>query len=614
MDYTPDFYVNDRYKAFYRERTEGGAGLIAIGMAFPSPLNNSPRGNSISISIGIWDDSFLPGLKEVVDIIHRYGPKAICQIGLQYHWQKSASAPAEVVGPSAVSTRRGINPRELTVEEIQQIIADFGNATRRAREAGFDAVEYHGGIGYLINRFLSPVSNQRSDDYGGSLEKRMRFLLEIIGDARKKAGSDYTVFCRISAEEFMEGGNTLKESRQMAIILEQAGVDCLNVQVGWHESPRPMLQNFVAPAAFAYASETIKKSVRIPVALGYRINDPVVADEILAAGKADLVAMARALIADPYLPRKVSEGRLDDIRPCITCGYCLDTLIANESMACAVNARVGREAEFQIDTVSKAKKVLVIGGGPGGIEAATVAAQRGHHVVLIDDGDRLGGQLLIAAVPSYKSDITRYTSYLTGRLESTGVEVRLGEKVGPALVAELTPEVVILASGAAPVIPDVPLIGNPDVATAVQVLKGEKDVGVNVIIIGSGLVGCETAEFLAKQGKKVTILEMLPKLGPDIGVTTRQFLLRRLREAGIAMHANSCAVEITAKCVSVRKDDEVLSFAADSIVLAAGMRPNNELLEQLKGGPYELYSIGDCVEPRRIANAVAEATQVAYSI
>ena len=614
MGYTPDFYINDRFKAFYKERAEGGAGAVTIGIAFPSNLRNSPYGHALSVSIGIWNDSFIPGLKEVVDIVHQHGAKAICQVGLQYHWQKRADVPGEVVGPSAVSTRRGIQPRELTVEEIQQLVMEFGDATERVREAGCDAVEYHAGIGYLINRFLSPISNLRSDDYGGSLEKRARFLLEIIADAKKKAGSDYTYICRISAEEFVEGGNTLEDSKQIAVLLEKASVDCLNVQVGWHESRAPVLQNFVAPGAFAYASEAIKSVVGIPIAIGCRINDPLVADQILAESKADLVGMARALIADPYLPRKAREWRLGEIRPCIACGHCLDTTIASKPMECAVNPRAGKEIDLEIQPAPRSKKILVIGGGPAGMEVATVAAQRGHTVTLIEEGERLGGQLLIAAVPSYKRDLARYTSYLCGRMRSAGVKVRLAEKVTPSSVTHTVPEAVIIATGAIPVIPDIAGVDRPNVASAIQVLKGEKEVGASAIVVGSGLAGCETAEFLWQQGKRVTILEALSKLGPDIGVTTRPFLLDRLRQAGIAMEANATVVEITGKGVRAQRNGQELSFEVDSVVLATGMKPNNELLEELKGGPWEIYSVGDCVEPRRIVDAVAEAAELAYRI
>lgn len=614
MGYTPDFYVNERYKAFYRERAQGGAGLITIGIAFPSNMSNCPRGAGITESIGIWNDSFIKGLREVADMVRGYGPKTICQLGLQYHWQKSADAPGEMVGPSAVSTRRGAEPRELTVAEIQQIVEEFGSATKRAREAGFDAVEYHCGIGYFLNRFLSPLSNRRSDKYGGSLEKRMRFLLEIIDNARKKAGTDFTYFCRISAEEFMPGGNTLEESKQIAVHLEKAGIHCINVQMGWHEASRPMLHNFVPAGAFAYASEAIKKTVNIPVAIGYRINDPVVAERILVEGKADLIAMARALIADPHLPRKAKEGRPDDIRPCITCGYCLDTLMTDNPMACAVNARAGNEMEYRIEPATESRRVLVIGGGPAGMEAATIAAERGHKVTLLDENKAPGGQLPVAATVSYKGDIARYARYLTRRLYSAGVDVRCGVTANSALIVKLAPRVIVLACGATPLIPDIPGIDRPNVTTAIQVLKGEKKVGASVLIVGSGLVGCETAEFLLEQGKKVTILEMLPRLGADIGVTTRPFLLARLRQAGAVMEANARVVEITGRGVKARRDNDEMSFEADSIVLATGMRPRRELLEELKGCTYELHTIGDCLEPRRIAEAVAEAARIAYRL
>lgn len=613
LGYTPDYHVNDRLKAFYRERAQGGAALIAIGMALPSPMNNSTAEPG-QADLGIWDDSFIPGFKQAVGVIHEYEAKAVCQIGLQYHWQKSTAVICEMVGPSAVSTRRGIEPRELSATEIQQIIGEFGDAVKRAREAGFDAVEYHAGIGYLINRFLSPLTNRRTDDYGGSLEKRLRFLLEIIKDSQKKAGTDFTYFCRLSADEFMPGGNTLEESRQIAVLLEKSGFDCLNIQVGWHESAKPMLQNFVAPGAFAYVSEAIKKAVSIPVAAAYRINSPAVSERILTEGKADLIGMCRALIADPYLPRKAEMGSPDDIRPCIACGYCMDVRLDGESLACSVNPRVGKEAAPRSCSPATPKRVLVVGGGPAGMEAAALAARRGHRVTLVEGNRQLGGQLLAGAKLSYKDDIARYIRYLVKELDSAGVEVKLSERVAPDLVNKLNPDVVILAAGAIPLATDIPGIGEPNVVTATQVLNGEKIVGANVVVIGSGMVGCEVAEFLREQGKKVIILEMQPKPGSNIGRSVRPFLLGRLREAGIVIESNIRIEQITAQGVKARRDDKELSFAADSVVLAMGMQPNDGLFQELKNGRYELYPIGDCVKPGRIAGAVADAARIANAI
>ncbi len=603
--------LTQRHKDFLIERAKGGAGLMITSF---SPIYGGSEIRGGEALPGIYEDGFVPELRELRATLQAQGVKVAAQLIAVDKWAKDKDSPLEVVGPSDVIKGPGASkPRPLTVKEIHQIVESFGEATRRAREAGFDAVEIHAGVGLVVNQFLSPFTNRRTDEYGGSLENRLRFLLEIIDAAKKKAGSDYTLICRISADEFMEGGNILEDTKKVAPILEKAGIRCLDVAVAWHESPIPVVQMSVPRGAFVYLAEEIKKVVNIPVATAYRVNDPWLAERIVAEGKADLVGLARALIADPEFPNKAREGRPEDIRPCIACCRCLDLILEGQPLACTVNARVGKEREYSIQPAPKPKTVFVVGGGPAGMEAAGVAAQRGHKVTLWEKEDRLGGQMLFAVLPPYKGEIHNLTDYLIGQLKKSHVEIKLNQEATAQSILEGKPDVVIVATGASPIIPDIPGVKGAKVSTALEVLRG-KETGQGVVVIGGGMVGCEIAEFLAEKGKKVTILEMLNRVGNDIGPTTRWVVLQRLRKAGIRMETRITATEITDEGVKGVRDGAFEFFPADTVVLAVGMKSRDGLAQQLEGKIPAVHSIGDCVEPQRIAQAMEVGLKIAREI
>ena len=610
-NYAAEEKVTARLKDFLVQRAMGGVGLISVGLLTPIASCRGPF-----INLGIYDDSFIRGLQELTTALHANGTKVAAQLSLRTEWIKHGSDIEESVGPSDTITRRGASPpRSLTIEEIEQTVVAFGEGARRAREAGFDMLEIHAGMGYLINRFLSPCSNKRTDRYGGSLENRLRFLLEIIDSVKKKAGSNYALICRLSADEFMEGGHTLGDTKMVAPILEKAGIHAISVQAGWTESRVPLIQMSVPRGAFVYLAEGVKSVVNIPVATAYRINEPLLAEQIITEGKADLIGMARALIADPEFPRKAEEGRYEDIRPCIACGQCNEVIREDKkAMTCSVNTQVGMEAEYIIQPAERSKRVMIVGGGPAGMEAARVASQRGHQVTLVDKGNRLGGQLLVAATPPHKEEIGGLTRYLSCQVEKSGVEVKLGEEVNVGTIEASQPEVVIVATGARPILPDIPGVGASNVVTAIDVLTGSKDVGQTVIIIGGGLVGCETAEFLAEKGRQVTIVEMLERIGNDISIANRWVTLLRLKKAGISIETNTKVEEISDKGIVASCDGVSKSFESDTVVLAVGMRPNSELTRQLVGKLTAAYSIGDCVEPQRISQAIENGFQVAREI
>lgn len=476
-------------------------------------------------------------------------------------------------------------------------------------------VELHGAHGYLLHQFFSPIDNWRTDGYGGDLRRRMRLGLELAQAVRKAVGDDFPVFIRISAEESRPGGVTLKESTQYAQALEAVGIDCIDVSFGpgrgWVGTV-PGAEN--PEGTFVHLAEEIKKQVRVPVIAVGSIGNPELAESILGQGKADLIALGRQLIADPYWVKKVSEGRYEDIRRCIRCNNCIEKFGMGEPVSCAVNASTGREEDFLLRPASQAKRVLVIGGGPAGMEAANTAAGRGHQVILAEKGDRLGGQLRAAAVPPYKAEITGFVEYQIRQLKMAGVDIRTARKVTSKDLEEIKPEVVIVATGAAPATPDIPGVGESNVVKAVDILCGRQNTGPKAVILGGGMVGCETAQFLAARGIRVTVLEMLEKLASDMLPRSRELEVDKLRLAGVGFYTNMKAEEITAKGVKATRKGETIFFEADTVILAVGMAADNALAQELQSKGEKVYLIGDAAQPRKIVDAVYEGARVGREI
>lgn len=611
-----DETVGNRFINFYAERAKGGAGLIIV------PFSPVPAGSPMEP--GIYDDRFIPGIRRLTDTIHAYGAKIAAQLITSYHVILRDGVP-EVVGPSPVMNQmmRAV-PRPLTIEEIRHIVGEYGQAARRARQCGFDAVEVLVGGGYLLNRFLSPISNTREDDYGGSLENRMRIILEIIESVRSEVGKDFPIGCRLNVEEQMAGGHTIEDSREVVQILEKAGVGMINVYTGWHESPVPTVQASLPKGAFVHLAEKVKGWVNIPVIAANRINDPVIAEKVLAEGKADLIGMARALLADPELPNKAREGKVDEIVPCLACSNCLTEILTTYkdwgkpvATFCSVNPVAGKEAEYIIEPAKQTKTVFVIGGGPGGMEAARTAAARGHKVTLYDRGSELGGRLLIASIPPYKDEIASLVKSLSIRTVRAGVEIRLKCDAGPETIAEGKPDVLILAAGATSRVPDIPGVHRHNVVSADDVLTGVRAVRGNVLVVGGGMVGCETAEFLIERVRgvtQVTVLEMLPRMADNVSPTYRPFFLARLKKAGIKMETNTTVQEITEEGVKVRRGDVAGFIRGDAVVLAVGFTANQPFNEKIKEKVPEVYAIGDCVQPRMIKEAMEEGFLIGRKI
>jgi len=608
-----DGYVTERIKDYYEERAKGGAGLVIVEVA----CIDSTAGKTIINQLSIDDDKFIPGLSEVAQIIQQHGARAAVQLEHSGRSAKQSFTHIQPVAPSAIPEPGGDMPRELTTGEIAQLVTRYADGAERAKKAGFDAIEIHSAHCYLLAQFLSLWSNKRRDAYGGDLKNRARMLLEVVAAVRGKVGRSYPVWCRINGMEYIENGLTLEEAKEVARMLQDAGVDAIHVSA-WPISSFRLPPMDESPGNLVHLAEAVKNVVSVPVIAVGRIT-PEVAEEVLQEGKADLVAMGKALIADPHLPNKLASGRSDDIIPCIGCLYCHHTLrgfgTEHGSVRCCVNTMTGREREYAIKPAEKAKKVLIAGSGPAGMEAARVTKLRGHEPILYDKNDRLGGQLLLARIPPHKNGIDLLIEYLTREMAKLGVRVELGKEVTPQLIEELKPDAVIIATGATVQVPGIPGLDRENVIWAEAALTGKAEVGDNVVVIGAGLVGCETAEFLAEKGKKVTIVEMLEEISIGVWSELRIDLPQRLAAEGVEILMGTTCRELTDRGLDiVTSGGGRITLPTDTVVVAAGAKPDQELYQEIRGMVSESYLIGDCVEPRRILEAIDDGSRIAREI
>lgn len=612
-----DETVGDRLIQFYAERAKGGAGLIII------PFSPMPVG--ASLGPGLHDDRFLAGIRKLTAAIGSYGSRSACQLITTYQVIFRDQLP-EIVAPSAVMNQvLRIVPRAMTKEEIGFMVKEYGKAAQRAQAGGFEALEILVGAGYLLNRFLSPITNRREDEYGGSLENRMRIILEIIAAVKKATVDDFPVGVRLNVEEQMPGGHTVEDSKIVVQALERAGVAFINVYTGWHESPIPTVAPSLPKGVFAPLAAKIKAAVNIPVITANRINDPFIAEKIIATGQADLVGMGRALLADPDLPKKARDGRIKEITPCLACSNCLSALLAGAygkgregaSVVCTVNPMIGQEGRNPLQPAEKSKKVFIVGGGPAGLVAAWAAAVRGHKVTLFEKQEETGGWLRVGCLPPHKEELRTLVENLTHRALKAGVEIRLNSQAGPEIIKESHPDVVILAIGASPFLPALPGIDNPQVVSFADVLTGRKTVKGSVIIIGGGLVGCETGEFILEKVQgitSVTILEMLERMAATISASYRPFFLARLKKMGIRMETRTVVEEIMDRGVKVIRQGKPEFFAGDAVILAVGLKTDPKISESFQDLAAEVYSIGDCLKPRMIKEAIEEGFAVGVRI
>jgi len=625
---------------FYLERARGGVAWIVIG-----GLTINDEAGSFEMT-SVRDDRYIPGLARLAEMIHQEGAKIGGQLFHAGRYVHSSQIGGRMpVSASPVRSKlTGETPHELSRHEILAIQDDYARGARRLREAGFDTVEVIASAGYLISQFLSPLVNRRRDEYGGDLSNRMRFGLEVAQRIRQEIGRDLPLIFRLSGSEFMEGGLGWQEMQIFGQALEKSGVDALSITGGWHETRVPQITMGVPRGAFVYLARAIKEVVSIPVIACNRIPDPRLAERILQNGSADLVGMARALIADPELPNKAKAGRLDDINPCIACNQgCFDPLFEKKRVTCLVNARAGAEGQIRIEPARKKKKVMVVGGGPAGMECARVAALRGHRVSLYEKSGRLGGQLHLAAAPPGRDEFLTFVRYLERQLMQLGVQIHTGEAATAHTVSRENPDVVVIATGAEPVRPPIQGIDLPHVAWAWDVLSGKAKIGKKVVIVGGGAVGLETALFLGAQGtlnpqvlyflmvhqaekeeclssllhrgmRKITVIEQLGRLGQDIGPSTRWTILQDLHRLGIQMVTKAKALEILPEGVKVERNGKETLISGDTVVLATGAQSLPWPSEGLDRWVSEIYRIGDAHHPRTALEAVAEGMATGLKI
>jgi 2,4-dienoyl-CoA reductase-like NADH-dependent reductase (Old Yellow Enzyme family)/thioredoxin reductase len=611
----PDGTVSEANLAYIMRRAKGGAGLIITEIS-----SVHPSGSAIGNELGSYDDRFIPGLKKIADAVHAAGARVALQLhhagreSLFLLQQGKAVAPSPI--PSLIFR---LTPREIIREEIQEIIAAFGAAARRGIEAGFDAVEVHGAHGYLLTQFLSSLSNKRDDEYGGSLINRSRFMIEVLQEVRKAVGPDFPISLRLSVEECIKDGYTFEDIRPILPNLVKAGADMLHASLGTHGSPGGITSASpeYPPGFNVWRAKKLKEAVGLPVIAVGRFSDPSLANEVIGRGEADLVAFGRQYLADPDFLIKAREGRPEDIRKCLACNQgCIERLILGEGkIRCALNPETGQEMIYPQGPAVVRRKVWIVGGGPGGLTAAYEAARLGHNVTLFEKGGETGGQLRFASKSPFKDLYGKWVSWLASQVKKMGVVVRTDTEVTEGMISEGNPEVVILASGGERIKPDITGIDLPHVCNAWQVLSGAVPPGKHAVVIGGGLIGMETADYLCQKGTQVTLVEVL-KRSPVLKITSHGYMLHtRLKEAGCRLLFNTTLRKIEESSVTamIEEREQILS-PVDQVVIAVGLKPQDGLKEILQTRKIRHFIIGDALQPRRILEATEEGARAAWSL
>jgi len=606
--FSGDGEVSERLVDYYLERARGGIGLIVFEATYV-------RAGGYHGRICLDDDRFIPDLRRLTDAVHGEDARIACQVNV-HRGRADEHDPASASDVPHPYT--GIVPKPLSTADIERLTADFGMGARRVKEAGFDALMIHSGSGYLLAEFLSPITNKRTDAYGGDIAGRARFSLEIVEVTRKNVGPDFPIIFRLMADDHVAGGYRIEDAVAVAKMLENAGVDAIDVVSGFAETDEwtaPLM--YMPPACNTDYAAAIRKNIGIPVMVAGKINDPFLAEEILEQGKADFVDMGRAFLADPQILKKAIEGRAEDMLKCIGCLRCSEAIIQTHTpIECAVNPAAGRERAFAAKLgPAEKKKVLILGGGPAGMEAAIFAARKGHEVTLWETAEALGGELYLAALPPGKGDLHNLLSCLKTQVRKSGVKVELGKEVSEKSVTAFGPEALIVAVGTTPFTPDIPGVEGKQVVGYKQILTGEVEAGNRVVVIGGGLIGCETADFLAERGKNVTMVFFEPE--PLIVYRRlRRYVVKMLEERNVRILPEVKEFRQIAPngLTLVDSEGKELFLEADNIVLATGVRSNRTLVQSLQGKIPELYEAGDCIEPRRILEAIHEGANAALRI
>ena len=618
-----DSTVSEANLAYIKRRAQGGAGLIITEITEVHPLGSAgPR------CIGVWDDKFIPGLSKLADVVHAQGSKIAMQLHHTGRENYLLQKKNKAIGPSAIpSYIFGFlgTPREMTLADIEETIAAFGSAAVRARKAGFDAVELHGAHGYLLMQFLSANSNQRTDQYGGDFRGRSRFMIECLKETRRQVGPDFPMSIRISGEECIKNGYTISDMQTIIPDLVAAGADIINVSFGTHGSPAVNIDtpNPSAPVEYdsgfkAFLARKIKEVTTVPVISVGRYVDPYMMDEVIAHGDADMIAVARQHLADPDFLKNAREGHPEDTLECLACNQgCIERLSLEAlPIRCAINPQTGQELLYPASPAAVSRNVWVVGGGPGGLTAAYEAARLGHHVTLFEQESQTGGNVRYAAKAPHKEVYGRYIKTLTANCIKKGVTIKTSTEVTEAMIEEGKPNAVILAIGAAKSSCPAEGINASIVCDAWQILDGEVKPRDHVVVIGGGLVGMETADFLREKSiKDITLVEMLAT-SPVLALAAHGYMLhKRLRAEGVKLMFGTTVKQITEGSVVVTKKGEDLRLEpVNQVIVAVGVTPRNTLKDMLAKKGIRHFIIGDAAAPRRIIEATTEGAKAAWEI
>lgn len=603
----PDCHMRKEDLAFHENRARGGLATVAIGLGIVDPV-----GRVHTKEVTLYDVMSLPSLKEYANAMHRHNCMAVMELahGGKYAGARSHDGAGDplVLGPDDEINPDGLRVTAMSEEEIERVSNCYADAAVLCQKAGIDMVLVHGGHGWLLGQFMSPTMNHRTDRWGGSLENRMRFPLLVLEKIRKACGERMLIEYRMSGSEIIKGGYGIEEGIEMARMLD-GKVDIIHVSAGVHEDPDAFVVThpsmFIEHGCNVYLAAEIKKHVNTPVATVGGLNDPDMMEEIIASGKADIVEIARQSICDPYFPEKAFSGRKDDITKCCRCFTCFYNYLTNRTFCCAFNPVVGNELENKSGfPQTTSKKVLVVGGGVGGMEAAITAAERGHRVTLIEKNNRLGGQLLSERYIPFKQDMYHFVKVLEGRLEASGVEVRLNTEVTAEEAAAFQADVVMVATGARPVIPPIEGIDRPNVVGLDALHHEVPQTGQKVVILGGGLVGSEVAIYLDGLGKDVTVVEMKNDWASDAYFMHKNAMDIYMRDSRIRIYTDTKAKAVTEKgLVCTTRDGEIL-LEADTVLLAAGMKADPEFVHRFDYTADRVFQIGDCIRPGRVVDAV----------
>jgi len=620
---SPESHLTRDNIAYYKLKARGGAAVVTVGES----IVHSATGRSHPKQILLDDEGVIPSLVETADAIHQFG--AIASIELSHGGMECDPiflGGRNPIGPSATSTDIGFRTKGMNtvvVEEMSEALMEeiaeaYAAGAAVVKLAGFDMCMIHAGHGWLLAQFFSPLTNRRRDQFGGGVENRARFPMMVIDRVRERVGKDFPIELRISGSELTEGGLTIEDAIAIAKMAEDK-VDLIHVSAGAHSIINTMTvmhpSMFLPHGCNVYLAEAIKKAVRIPVVTVGGLSDPAQMEEIIAGGRADVIALARGLIADPDIPRKAQCGKDDEIIHCLRCFDCIGGMFITRTMKCAVNPIIGREFEYGFPAKpGERKKVLIAGGGPAGMQAAITAAERGHNVTLCEKSDFLGGALKFAGDVSFKQDLNRFKEYQIRKAGSLAIKVLLNTEVTPGLVALESPDVLIAAVGAEPIVPKIPGMDKKSVIMAIDAYNKGTDIGQKVVVIGGGLLGCETGLHIAQKGKAVTIIEMLDDVAIEANIMHRRALMLEL-EKSVKIRTEIKCTEIAGKGVKAidREGNDIL-FEADTVIVAVGLKSRSGVVDALRGTVPEFMAIGDCVKPKRVQQAVRTGYDAAMAI